>query len=150
VCVAKISSDRDDLRRMRQRRGIAFAERAVCQTKPAHPAGQERWVRIQLCGRKSQSVRSYSLDPLADGTSSAAPLKTTKNSIESADSRSLRSFAPAVPMIKAVQPGPGDYCGSRRKPAVNGPSVQGVLNPEREQLVSPPFSPALFGSSVIS
>src|SRR5437879_13880454 len=82
---------------------------------------------MQLCGRKSQSVRSYSLDPLADGTSSAAPLKTAKDSIESADSRSLRSFAPAVPMIKAVQPGPGDYCGSRRKPAVNGPSVQGVL-----------------------
>jgi len=32
---------------MWQRRGIAFAERAVCQTKPAHMV--KRAVRMQLC-----------------------------------------------------------------------------------------------------
>ena len=40
-----------------------------------------------------------------------------KNSIESADSSSLRSFAPAVPMMKAAEP------------SVRGVLIQGIVNP---------------------
>ena len=49
--------------------------------------------------------------------SCVAPRQTAKNSIESADSSSLRSFAPAVPMMKAAEP------------SVRGVLIQGIVNP---------------------
>src|SRR5260370_12684453 len=60
--------------------------------------------------------------------------QTAKNWIESADASSLRSFAPAVSMMKAAEPGTGDHLRGRRRLAFHWPSVrcvliEGIVNP---------------------
>ena len=59
--------------------------------------------------------------------------QTAKNWIESADASSLRSFAPAVSMMKAAEPGTGDHRGGRRLafhwPSVRCVLIEGIVNP---------------------
>ena len=48
--------------------------------------------------------------------------------------RALRSFAPAISVMKAAEPGAGDYCGSQRRLAFHWPSIrrvliEGIVNP---------------------
>src|SRR5216684_1671344 len=84
--------------------------------------------------RARQSVGPFFAHEIGWPMEHHLPLQTVKNSFESADSNSLRSFAPAVPMMKAAKPGSGNHSGSRRRSAGNGPPVrrvliQGIVNP---------------------
>jgi hypothetical protein len=63
-----------------------------------------------------------------------APAPDAKNSIESADASSLRSFPPAISMMKAAKPGTGHHRRGRRRLAVHLSSIrrvliEGIVNP---------------------
>ena len=66
---------------------------------------------------------------------SGAPARQGANtSIESADASSLRSFAPAIAMMKAADPGTGDHRDSRRRSRLHWPTIrrvfiEGIVNP---------------------
>jgi hypothetical protein len=80
-------------------------------------------------------------DRLAErAASTALRRQTAKKSIESADARSLRSFAPAISMMKAAEPGTGDHRRGRRRLAFHWPSIrrvliEGIVNPVAAMVV---------------
>jgi hypothetical protein len=57
----------------------------------------------------------------------AGPRPQRTNSMPSVDPNSLRSFAPAIPMMQAAQPRIGNYRRSRRRPAFDWPSTGRIL-----------------------
>jgi hypothetical protein len=57
-----------------------------------------------------------------------------KNSSEPADANALRSFAPAISMMQAAEPGTGDHGRSQRRLAFHGPPIRRVL---MEEIVNP-------------
>jgi len=106
------------------------AVRVTYQTKPF--ADGERAVGEWVL-RDDQSATGFPFcpgDTLADWASATSLRRQTANtSIESADASSLRSFAPAVSMMKAAEPGTGDH---RRSRPLDGPA-QMLVNADSEQ-----------------
>jgi len=123
-----MSSDADERWTILHCGAHGFTERVTLPDQIARIV-RRQWGRTGLSATREPVGSFCPRDPLGRCriVYGAPVARAPETAIPSADPRSLRSFAPAISMMKAAEPSTGDYCRSRWRLAFHWPSIRRVL-----------------------